>query len=80
MKTAISIPDQDFQAAEKLAKRLNMSRSQLYQTAIVTFVAQHSEDRVTEALNEIYGLGDNNSKLPEDVKRMQSQSLRRDDW
>jgi len=80
MKTAISIPDQDFQAAEKLAKRLNMSRSQLYQAAIMTFVAQHSEDRVTEALNEIFRIEGNNSQLPEDVKRMQSQSLGKDNW
>lgn len=54
MKTAISIPDTEFEAAERLAKRLRMSRSQLYRRAITDFVARHAETRVTEKLNEVY--------------------------
>ena len=34
MKTAISLPDELFAAAEKLAERLGVSRSQLYATAL----------------------------------------------
>jgi predicted DNA-binding protein len=34
MKTAISLPDEVFESAEQLAKRLGKSRSELYALAI----------------------------------------------
>lgn len=34
MKTAISIPDKVFRSADALARRLGISRSELYTTAI----------------------------------------------
>ena len=55
MKTAISIRDEIFQAAERTARALGMSRSELYATAVKEFVARHAGDRVTEALNDVYG-------------------------
>jgi metal-responsive CopG/Arc/MetJ family transcriptional regulator len=54
MKTAISIPDQTFDAAEQLVKRLGISRSELYSKAISSYIKEHRNDSVTEALNEIY--------------------------
>ena len=42
MKTAISIPDPIFQAAEEAAARLSMSRSQLYTKAVAAFVEIHA--------------------------------------
>jgi len=53
MKTAISIPDDVFTEAEKLARELNQSRSQLYSRAVREYVARHSADSVTEALDAI---------------------------
>lgn len=53
MKTAISIPDDVFADAESLAKALNASRSQLYSRAVREFVARHSPERVTAALDEV---------------------------
>ena len=52
MKTAISIPDEIFQDAERLARRLKSSRSELYSRALAEFVARHATDQVTEAMNE----------------------------
>jgi metal-responsive CopG/Arc/MetJ family transcriptional regulator len=52
MKTAVSIPDDVFEAAEELARRMNASRSQLYATALRALLANDSE--VTERLNRIY--------------------------
>jgi metal-responsive CopG/Arc/MetJ family transcriptional regulator len=52
MKTAISIPDEVFADAERLAKRLKSSRSELYSRAISEFVARHAPDQVTEAMDE----------------------------
>ena len=51
MKIAVSIPDPIFDEAERLAKRLNTSRSELYARALGRFVADHAPDRVTEAMD-----------------------------
>jgi predicted transcriptional regulator len=51
MKTAISIPDDVFADAERLAKTLKQSRSQLYSRAVREYVARHAADQVTEALD-----------------------------
>lgn len=54
MKTAISIPDDIFAEAERLAKTLKKSRSQLYASAVKEYVARHSDDQITAALNRVY--------------------------
>ncbi|MBE0418214.1 MAG: ribbon-helix-helix protein, CopG family [Coriobacteriia bacterium] len=53
MKTAISIPDDVFDDADRLAKRLNKSRSEIYSRAVREYVARHSPDEVTEALDRV---------------------------
>jgi metal-responsive CopG/Arc/MetJ family transcriptional regulator len=51
MKTAISIPDAIFNEAERLARRVKTTRSELYGRALKEFVARHAPDRVTEAMD-----------------------------
>jgi metal-responsive CopG/Arc/MetJ family transcriptional regulator len=53
MKTAVSIPDEVFEEAERLASELKTSRSQLYSRALQEFVARHAPDRMTEAMNRV---------------------------
>lgn len=53
MKTAISLPDEVFEEAEHLAKRLKLSRSQLYSKALSEFVSRHSPDEVTDSFNRV---------------------------
>jgi len=53
MKTAISLPDDVFRAAEKHARRAKKSRSQLYADAISEYLARHAPDEVTEAMNQV---------------------------
>ena len=55
MKTAISIPDPVFKAAEKFAKQLGLSRSALYTKAVERYLREHRNYRVTEKLNKVYG-------------------------
>ncbi|HEX5131112.1 MAG TPA: ribbon-helix-helix domain-containing protein [Candidatus Krumholzibacteria bacterium] len=55
MKTAISIPDNLFKAAEQLARRLGISRSELFQRAIADYLGGHSADVVRETLDSVYG-------------------------
>jgi metal-responsive CopG/Arc/MetJ family transcriptional regulator len=54
MKVAISVPDPTFKAAERVSKRLGMSRSQLYSRAIEAFVKTHRGDEIREALAAVY--------------------------
>ena len=53
MKTAISLPDAVFHAAERQAKRAQKSRSQLYADALTEYLSRHSPDEVTEAMNRV---------------------------
>lgn len=51
MKTAISIPDEVFEGAERLARRTKKSRSQLFSDALKEYLARHAPDEITEAMN-----------------------------
>ncbi|MGH9468739.1 MAG: hypothetical protein ACRD1N_00180 [Terriglobia bacterium] len=51
MKTAISIPDELYQGAERLARRTKKSRSRLYGDALKEYLARHAPDEVTQAMN-----------------------------
>ena len=53
MKTAISIPDQVFQDAERLAERLKKSRSQLYSEAVAEYLARHQPESNTDRINAV---------------------------
>jgi hypothetical protein len=54
MKTAISIPDDVFQGADALARKLKKSRSEIYSRAIREYLDRHSSDKVTDALDGLY--------------------------
>ena len=79
MKTAISIRDEIYQAAERTARALGMSRSELYATAVKEFVARHAGDRVTEKLNEIYADDPASAELDKGLQALQFASLSRED-
>jgi metal-responsive CopG/Arc/MetJ family transcriptional regulator len=53
MKTAVSIPDDVFQDAERLARRAKKSRSQLFSDALREYVARHAPEEVTEAMDRV---------------------------
>jgi len=79
MKTAISIPDPVFNTAEKLARRLGLSRSELYVRAISSYVEEHNGLKVTEILNEVYGNTDDDG-LEKGFKKAQMKSIDKEDW
>ena len=64
MKTAISIPDDLFEAAEKMARKLKISRSELYQQAVTHFLQQHGSDIVRESLDRVYAKKSNRGLDP----------------
>jgi predicted transcriptional regulator len=53
MKTAVSVPDDVFESAERLARRERRSRSEVYSAALREYVARHSPDEITDALNRV---------------------------
>jgi metal-responsive CopG/Arc/MetJ family transcriptional regulator len=53
MKTAISIPDEVFRGAETLARRTKRSRSQLFSDALKEYLARHSSEEITEAMDQV---------------------------
>jgi len=53
MKTAISIPNEVFDEAERLAKRLKKSRSQLYSEALREYLARYDSESTTERMNRV---------------------------
>jgi metal-responsive CopG/Arc/MetJ family transcriptional regulator len=55
MRTAVSVPDDVFERAERLARRAGRSRSELYSAALREYVARHGPDDVTEALDRVSG-------------------------
>ena len=78
MKTAISIPDDVFQEAERLAAELQTSRSHLYSRALREFVTRHSPDRMTEAMNRVVDeVGDEVDEL---TKRAARRVLEQVEW
>ena len=69
MKTAISIPNDVFAKAEKLSKRLKISRSELYSKAVNKFIEEKKTIDITKILNEVYN--DNNSSVDKALYKMQ---------
>jgi metal-responsive CopG/Arc/MetJ family transcriptional regulator len=78
MKTAVSIPDDVFEEAERLAMELQTSRSQLYSRALQEFVARHAPDRMTEAMNRV--IDEVGSEIEEFSQRASRRVLERVEW
>ncbi len=51
MKTAVSIPDDVFEAAENLARRTKKSRSRLFSDALKEYVDRRSPEKITQAMD-----------------------------
>ena len=78
MKTAVSIPDQVFEQAERLARRTRKSRSHVFSSALREYVARHSPDEVTEAMDRVCErVGDQGDLF---VARAARQTLEHTEW
>jgi metal-responsive CopG/Arc/MetJ family transcriptional regulator len=79
MKTAISIPDAVFRSAEKAARRLKVSRSQLYAAAVAAYVERYAAKDVTAALDRVYA-DPEASRLEPAIAAAQAKSIGRERW
>ena len=75
MKVAVSIPEPVFAAAEHEARRLCVSRSELYARALRSFVEQRQDDAITERLNRVYA--DEPGALDPRLRQMQTETVER---
>ena len=73
MKTAISIPDKTYKAAERASKRLGISRSRFYAMAVEKLLESERSHDVSERLNKVYSKQD--SRLDPVWMAMQLTSL-----
>ena len=78
MKTAISIPDNIFLAADQYAKSQGVSRSQLYTKAVAQFLEQHMSDQITKQLDEVYS--SEPAKLDKTLAMIQFVSIEKEEW
>ncbi len=80
VKTAISIRDDIFESAERMAGAMGISRSDLYSRAVRDYVSRHSGERITERLDAVYGDDADASALGDTLARIQAVSLGDEDW
>jgi metal-responsive CopG/Arc/MetJ family transcriptional regulator len=78
MKTAVSIPDEVFEGAERLARRTKRSRSRLFSDALKEYLARHSPDKVTEAMNK--AIADVGASQDSFVSSVARRILERSEW
>jgi metal-responsive CopG/Arc/MetJ family transcriptional regulator len=78
MKTAVSIPEKVFHQAERLARRLKKSRSEIYSLALTEYLNRHDPDHVTEAMNRVCEqMGDQTDDFVSSAAR---RALERSEW
>ena len=78
MKIAVSVPDDVFEEAERLARRTKRSRSEVYSRALAEYVARHAPDRVTEAMDRVLSeIGESTDRF---VRVASHRVLKRSDW
>ena len=78
MKTAISLPDALFKSGDSLAKRLGVSRSELYARALADYVAKHRAGQMTQRLNAVYAAEE--SRLDAATVAAQLRTLPPESW
>ena len=52
MKTAVSVPSEVYEQAEELSRRTGRTRSEIYSTALRDYLAHHSADPTTAAMDQ----------------------------
>lgn len=78
MKTAISIPNDLFDGAERLARRTRRSRSRLFTDALREYLARHAPDKITESMDQaIMEVGEGEDEFVSSVAR---RRLERTEW
>ena len=65
---------------KQLSKRLGLPRSRLYAEAVASYLNEHKNKGVAEALNEVYSGRKQGSRLRPDILALQLNSLPEEPW
>jgi metal-responsive CopG/Arc/MetJ family transcriptional regulator len=76
--TTVSLPDKLFRQAEATAKKLRVSRSRLYATALSEYLVRYRNESVTERLDRVYSKHD--SKLDPAWESAIRETLNKERW
>ncbi len=80
MKTAISIPDEIFNAAEIKANELGMARSQFFTIAVKELLERMNSGKITDLLNKVYSEDPNSSELSNISIARLREAVKNDTW
>ncbi len=80
MKTAVYIPDDIYDTAEKVAKKMKLTRSRLYSMAIREYIESYFPENITEKLNSIYDKDGEDMKLDKRLYAAQLDILEKEEW
>ncbi len=78
MKVAVSVPDPVFHAAERVSRRMRLSRSRFYAEAVEAFVKKHSQKEITAQLDKVYA--SSSAKVAPGIEAASLEVLRREGW
>jgi metal-responsive CopG/Arc/MetJ family transcriptional regulator len=78
MEIDLTLPEPIFEASERLAAHMGVTRSELYTQALVAFLAEHADEQITSKLNEIYG--EESSTLDPVFAQLQALSVSPEQW
>jgi predicted transcriptional regulator len=78
MKTAISLPDSIFEAADTLAEKLHVSRSKLYVMALEKFIRDNQETETTKIIDDF--IDQHGQPVESDFKAKTISDMRKVIW
>lgn len=78
MKTAISVPDEIFQLSERLAKKLEISRSAVFALGVKKLGEEFDDEEITRNLNDYYSK--KRAELDPVIVQMAALSLPKEEW
>lgn len=82
MKTAISVPDDLFEEAEKIAKEQHFSRSEVFVAALREYLEKRKSAKLLAALNDAYAV----TESPEEYavrkksRKRYAKAIRKERW
>ncbi len=80
MKTAVSIPDAIFERAERVAKKLGVSRSELFTRALERFVESHRASEIRASYDRAFGAESGPDEMSELAASSAKRALREVEW
>ncbi len=78
MKTAVSLPDELFDEAERFAKQHGLSRSELYAKALREFLQLRRREGLVERIDAFCEQED--TRLPRDLQEAARRGILRQEW